>query len=121
VSCTKECTHKLLKSALFDWESGRVRAAERVAILLMGFGCAGWALWLLGRSHERISTRKPSTTRNQKQRQNIIKRGWDVLQAARKRHLMPTIPPPPAPRVLDYQRCFPGFRLPCDAAMAELY
>jgi hypothetical protein len=116
----QECTHKLLKSALFDWESGRVRAPERVTVLLMGFGCACWALWLLGRSHERISKRKPSTTRTQKRRQNIIKRGWDILQAARKRHLMPTIPPPPAPRVLDYQRSFPGFRLPCDAAIAEL-
>lgn len=117
----QECTHKLLKSAMFDWESGKVTAPERVAILLMGFGCACWALWLLGRQHERVVKRKPTTTRSQKRRQNIIKRGWDVLQAARKTRTMPTIPSPPASRVLDYQRSFPGFRLPCDALMAELW
>ena len=44
----QECTHKLLKSALFDWERGRVSDPPRVAILLMGFGCACWALWLIG-------------------------------------------------------------------------
>jgi hypothetical protein len=117
----QECTHKLLKSALFNWESGRVRAAPRVSILLMGFGCACWALWLLGRSHERHSRRKPTTTRSQPRRQNVIKRGWDVLQAARKRRDMPTIPEPLPPRVLDYQRRFPGFRLPCDASLVELW
>jgi hypothetical protein len=117
----QECTHKLLKSALFEWERGRVSAPERVAVLLMGFGCACWALWMLGRSNERVSQRKPTTSRPQRRRQNIIKRGWDVLQAARKRHRMPLMPPPPAPRVLDYQRCFPGFRLSCDAALVELW
>lgn len=117
----QECTHKLLKSALFDWERGRVTDPPRVAILLMGFGCACWALWLLGRAHERLPQRKPSTTRTQLRRQNVIKRGWDVLQAARKRRCMPVIPPAPAPRVLDYQRRFPGFRLSCDAAWVELW
>jgi hypothetical protein len=116
-----ECTHALLKSAMFDWESGRVTAPARVTILLMGFGCACWALWLLGRQHERSAKRKSSTSRSQKRRQNVIKRGWDVLQAARKKRSMPTIPSPPASRVLDYQRCFPGFRLPTDALMAELW
>jgi hypothetical protein len=117
----QECTHKLLKSALFDWERGRVTDPARVAILLMGFGCACWALWLLGRTHERQPRRKPTTTRTQLRRQNVIKRGWEVLQAARKRRTMPVLPPPPAPRVLDYQRRFPGFRLACDAAWVELW
>jgi hypothetical protein len=117
----QECTHKLLKSALFQWESGRVRAPARVTILLMGFGTACWALWLLGRTHERISRRKPTTTRSQSRRQSVIKRGWEVLQAARKRRQMPCLPPPPAPRVLTYQRRFPGFRLPCDASLVELW
>jgi hypothetical protein len=117
----QECTHKLLKSALFNWEGGRVRAPARVTILLMGFGCACWALWLLGRTHERISKPKPTTTKSQPRRQTVIKRGWDVLQAARKRRQMPSLPPPPAPRVLEYQRCFPGYRLPCDASLVELW
>jgi Transposase DDE domain len=117
----QECTHKLLKSALFEWERGRVLKPARVAVLLMGFGCACWALWLLGRSKERVSTRKPRTTRTQLRRQNIIKRGWDVLQAARKRRTMPTLPAPPALRVLTYQRRFPGFRQSCDAAFVELW
>lgn len=117
----QECTHKLLKSALFDWERGRVKQPTRVMILLMGFGCACWALWLLGRANERLPRRKPSTTRSQVRRQNVIKRGWDVLQAARKRRRMPRIPAPPAPRVLEYQKRFPGFRLSCDAAWVELW
>ena len=113
--------NRILKSALFNWERGRVREGARVTMLLMGFGCACWALWLLGRSDERISRRKPTTTRSQPRRQNVIQRGWDVLQAARKRRQMPTIPRPPAPRVLTYQRRFPGFRLPCDASLVELW
>ena len=117
----QECTHKLLKSALFDWERGRVSDPSRVTILLMGFGCACWALWLLGRATERLARRKPSTTRTQLRRQNVIKRGWDVLQVARKRRCMPTLPAPPAPRVLDYKKRFPGFRLSCDAAWVELW
>jgi hypothetical protein len=117
----QECTHKLLKSALFNWERGRVVAPARVMVLLMGFGCACWALWLLGRSNERKTRRKTTTTRTQLRRQNLLKRGWDVLQAARKRRRMPTIPLPPAARVLDYQRRFPGFRLPTDAAWVELW
>lgn len=117
----QECTHKLLKSAMFNWEGGRVVAPARVLVLLMGFGCACWALWLLGRKHERVSRRKPTTTRSQKRRQNVIKRGWDMLHDARKRHGDFTIPLPPAPRVLDYIRRFPGFRLPCDASLVGLW
>jgi hypothetical protein len=116
----QECTHKLLKSALFDWERGRVKEPSRVTILLMGFGCACWALWLLGRANERLPRRKPTTTRTQLRRQNVIKRGWEVLQAARKRRCLPIIPQPPAPRVLEYQKRFPGFRLSCDATWVEL-
>jgi len=117
----QECTHKLLKSALFNWERGRVKEPSRVAVLLMGFGCACWALWLLGRANERLPRRKSSTVRSQLRRQNVIKRGWEVLQAGRKRRSMPRIPPPPASRVLDYQKRFPGFRLSCDAAWVELW
>lgn len=117
----QECTHKLLKSGMFNWEAGRVVAVERVTILLMGAGCACWVLWLLGRRTERVSKRKPSTTRSQTRRQNIIKRGWDILQAARKKRKMPAVPPAFAPRVLDYQRHFPGFRLPCDASLVALW
>lgn len=117
----QECTHKLLKSALFNWERGRVTAPSRVTVLLMGFGCACWALWMLGRRNERLSKRKRSTTRTQVRRQNVIKRGWDILQAARKRRKMPDMPSPPEPRVLTYQRRFPGFRLSCDAAWVELW
>lgn len=117
----QECTHKLLKSALFEWERGRVEEPSRVTILLMGFGCACWALWLVGRATERLSRRKPTTTRSQVRRQNVVKRGWDVLQAARKRHRMPRIPVPPAPRVLEYQKRFPGFQLSCDAAWVALW
>jgi hypothetical protein len=117
----QECTHKLLKSAMFNWEGGRVVKEERVLVLLMGFGCACWALWLVGRANERVSKRKSSTQRGQKRRQNVLKRGWDVLHATRKRLASLTIPLPPAPRVLDYVRCFPGFRLPCDASLVELW
>jgi hypothetical protein len=117
----QECTHKLLKSALFHWEDGRVRAPERVAILLMAFGCACWALWCLGRAHERV--RHPTTPPKQRpsRRQNIIKRGWDVLQSARKQRCMPVMPSLPQPRVLDYHRRFPGLRLPCDANLVALW
>lgn len=117
----QECTHKLLKSALFNWEQGRVRAPARVAILLMGFGCACWALWILGRAHERVVTPKKPSSRPPKRRQNIIKRGWDVLQNARKRRQMPSLSSLPAPRVLEYRRRFPGLRLPCDAGLVELW
>jgi hypothetical protein len=117
----QECTHKLLKSALFDWERTRVLAPERVTILLMGFGCACWALWSLGRAYEKVARRKPTTKRPQKRRQSIIKRGWEMLNTARKRKRMPQMPSPPAPRVLDYLRLIPGTRRPCDAAWVELW
>jgi len=117
----QECTHKLLKSGFFNWEDGRVTKLARVTVLLMGFGCACWALWLLGRSHEKTSRRKPSTTRSQPRRRNVVKWGWEVLRAACKRHKALVLPPPPAPRVLDYQRRFPGYRLSCDASTVELW
>jgi hypothetical protein len=41
----QECTHKLLKSAMFNWAGGRVTTPARVLVLLMGFGCACWGLW----------------------------------------------------------------------------
>jgi hypothetical protein len=44
----QECGFKGLKSALFDWERGRVIEPERVEVLLIGISCALWAMWLLG-------------------------------------------------------------------------
>jgi hypothetical protein len=99
-----ECTHKLLKSGFFNWEDGRVRRPARVMVLLMGFGCACWALWLLGRTHEQTSRRKPSTTKSQPRRRSVVKWGWEVLRAACKRRKPLEVPPPSAPRVLDYRR-----------------
>lgn len=88
----------------------------------IGTGVAdGLWLCLLGRKHERVGRRKPETTRSQKRRQNVIKRGWDMLHDARKRQGTFTIPLPPAPRVLNYIRRFPGFRLPCDASLVGLW
>lgn len=75
--------------------------ATAAVSLLLRFGCACWVLWLPGRTHERVSKRKPTTTKSQPHRQNVIKRGWDVLQPARKRRHMPALPPRPAPRVLE--------------------
>lgn len=100
----QECTHKLLKSGFFNWEDGRVRRPARVMVLLMGFGCACWALWLLGRTHEQTSRRKPSTTKSQPRRRSVVKWGWEVLRAACKRRKPLEVPPPSAPRVLDYRR-----------------
>lgn len=117
----QECTHKLLKSGFFNWEDGRVTHPPRVTILLMGFGCACWALWVLGRVHEKTSKRKPTTTKTQSRRRNIIKWGWEVLRSACKRRNILAVPPPPAPRVLDYQRRAPGYRMSCDASTVELW
>lgn len=117
----QECTHKLLKSGYFDWERGRVTEPSRVLILLMGFGCACWALWLLGRTHEHRTRRKVTTTRSQSHRHNVIKWGWEVLRSALKRRQTLILPQPCAPRVLTYQRRFPGFRLPCAADTVELW
>ena len=116
----QECTHKLRKSGGFGWEQSRETNPARVTVLLMACGCALWALWLLGRQHERKTQRKPTTTRAQPRHQNLVKRGWDVLQTARKQHRMPILPAPPPPRVLDYVRRFPGFRRPCDL-LVELW
>lgn len=117
----QECTHKLLKSALFNWERTRVMVPERVMILLMGFGCACWALWVLGRAYEQVAQRQPTTKRPQKRRQSILKRGWEILHNARKRQQMPQMPAPPALRVLDYLRLIPGQRRSCDAAWVALW
>jgi hypothetical protein len=117
----QECIHKLLKSGFFDWEDSRVSKPPRVTILLMGFGCACWALWLLGRTHEKTSQRKSTTTKSQPRRRNVIKWGWEILRTACKRRTPLSFPAPPAPRVLTYQRRFPGYRLSCDASMVELW
>jgi hypothetical protein len=117
----QECTHKLLKSGFFNWERGKVTHPPRVTILLMGFGCACWALWLLGRTHEKTSQRKPTTKKSQPRRWNVIKWGWEILQSACKRRKTLDLPPPPTPRVLTYQRRFPGYRMSCDASTVELW
>jgi len=59
----QECTFKDCKSNMFDWERGRVIKPERVLVLLMGFGAACWALWLLGRTHEHVPQCKATTIR----------------------------------------------------------
>lgn len=101
-----ECTFKDLKSAMFQWERGRVVVAERVIVLLMGVGCAIWAMWLLGRSHEHTPRRKPTTTRPQKRRKSLIKQGCSAFTAAKKRKQLLTLPTLHEPRVLDYERVF---------------
>ena len=117
----QECTHKLLKSGFFNWERGKVTHPPRVTILLMGFGCACWALWLLGRTQEKTSQRKPTTKKSQPRRWNVIKWGWEILHAACKRRKTLDLPSPPAPRVLTYQRRSPGYRMSCDASIVELW
>jgi len=102
-----------------DWERGRITDPPRVAILLMGFGCACWNSGCSGAPA--TGCRAASRPRRaQLRRRNVIKRGWEVLQAARKRRSIPLIPPP-MPRVLDYQCRFLGSRLPCGAAWVELW
>jgi hypothetical protein len=46
-----ECGWKSLKSALLDWECGRIIKEEWVTVLLIGISCALWAMWLLGQAH----------------------------------------------------------------------
>src|ERR671927_353152 len=70
-----ECGWKTLKSALFDWERGRIVEPERVTVLLIGISCALWAMWLLGRAHEHIPNCKPTTSKPQPRRKSIIKQG----------------------------------------------
>jgi len=102
----QECGFKSLKSALFDWERGRVTEPARVEVLLIGIGCALWAMWLLGRAHEHVPKRKSTTTKPQQRRKSIIKQGSTVFKHASKKKRSLIIPTPPMPRVLDYERMF---------------
>jgi hypothetical protein len=95
-----------LKSALFDWERGPIIEEERVTILLIGISCALWALWLLGRAHEHIPNYKLTSTKPQPQRKRIIKQGISAFINASKKHRALSLPTPPLPRVLHYQRTF---------------
>ena len=85
---------------------------ERVLVLLMGFGAACWALWLLGRTHEHVPKCKPTTTRPQPRRRNILKHGALVFVTKTKRRERLVLPKLTALRVLDY----PSFFLPPGAA-----
>jgi hypothetical protein len=102
----QECTFKDCKSNMFDWERGRVTKADRVLVLLMGFGAACWALWLLGRTHEHIPQCKETTTRPQLRRRNILKHGAITFCTRTKRREPLVLPKLPAARVLDYPRLF---------------
>ena len=101
-----ECTFKIIKSGQFDWERGRVTATHRAQVLLMGVSCALWALWLLGRAHERRPQVKATTTRPQRRRTKLIDDGYAAFRLAVKRQQPLQMPAPPAPRVLDYERVF---------------
>jgi hypothetical protein len=102
----QECTFKDCKSNMFDWERGRVTKPERVLVLLMGFGAACWALWLLGRTHEHVPECKPSTTRPQPRRRNVLKHGAMVFRTKTKQRKSLVLPKLTATRVLDYPRFF---------------
>jgi len=108
----QECTFKDCKSNMFDWERGRVTKTERVLVLLMGFGAACLAFWLLGRTHEQIPQCKETTTRPQPRRRNILKHGAITFRTKTKRHERLVLPKLTATRVLDYPRFF----LPVKAA-----
>jgi hypothetical protein len=101
-----ECGWKSLKSALFDWERGRITEDERVTVLLIGISCALWAMWLLGRAHEHIPNCKPTTTKPQPRRKSIIKQGISAFTNAVKQHRPLTLGTPPQLRVLNYERTF---------------
>jgi hypothetical protein len=102
----QECTFKDIKSALFNWERGRVKEPERVEVLLIGVSCALWVMWMLGRAYEHIPKRKPTTTTPQTRRKSIIKQGIDVFEKFRKKKIELVLEVPPRPRVLDYARSF---------------
>jgi Transposase DDE domain len=102
----QECTFKDIKSALFNWERGRVLEPERVEVLLIGLSCALWVMWMLGRSYEHIPKRKPTTTTPQKRRKSIIKQGIDIFEKFKKKKTDLVLEVPPRPRVLDYERTF---------------
>jgi Transposase DDE domain len=101
-----ECGWKGLKSALFDWERGRIIDFDRVDVLLIGISCALWAMWLLGRAHEHIPNRKASTITPQPRRKSIIQQGISAFTNASKKQRILTLSSPPQPRVLDYSRTF---------------
>jgi hypothetical protein len=96
-----ECGWKSLKSALFDWERGRIIDPDRLSVLLIGISCALWAMWLLGREHEHIPQRKPTTTKPPSRRKSIIKQGISAFKNANKHHRSLVLGTPPQPRVLD--------------------
>lgn len=98
-----------MKSALFDWEQGRIVEEQRVTVLLIGINCALWAMWLLGRANEHIPNCKPTTSKPQPRRKSIIKQGISAFTTASKKHRALSLPTPPLPRVLDYQRTFGQF------------
>jgi hypothetical protein len=102
----QECTFKDLKSALFNWERGRVTEPERVEVLLIGLSCALWVMWMLGRAYEHIPNRKPATTTPQNRRKSIIKQGIDIFEKFRKKKIELVLELPPRPRVLDYECAF---------------
>ena len=101
-----ECGWKDLKSALFDWERGRIIDFERVDVLLIGISCALWAMWLLGRAHEQVPMLKSTTTTPQLRRKSVIQCGISAFTNASKHHRLLTLSIPPQPRVLDYLRTF---------------
>lgn len=101
-----ECGSPGLKSALFDWERTRIIEFERVEILLIGISCAIWALWLLGREHERIPKHKSTTTTAQPRRKSILQEGISAFTNASKKQRILSLTTPPKPRVLDYVRTF---------------
>ncbi len=105
----QECGFKGLKSALFDWERGRITKFERVDVLLIGISCALWAMWLLGREHEYHPKCQPTTNTPQVRRKAIIKQGLSAFKLAAKKQRRLTIPTPPKPRVLDYRCTFGEF------------
>jgi hypothetical protein len=102
----QECTFKDIKSALFNWERGRVIEPERVEVLLIGLSCALWAMWMLGRAYEQIPKRKPTTTTPQIRRKSIIKQGIDIFEKFKKKKIELVLEMPSRPRVLDYERIF---------------
>jgi hypothetical protein len=97
---------------MFDWERGRVTKSERVMVLLIGFGAACWALWLLGREYEHVPRCKETTSRPQPRRRNILKQGAISFRTRSKRGERLVLPRLAAARVLDYPRFF----LPANAA-----
>jgi len=102
----QECTFKDLKSALFEWERGRVVSAERVEVLLIGVSCAIWAMWLLGRLYEHIPRRNAGNTRPQQRRKSILKQGITAFVHATKQKQILVLPAVFPPRVLEYERQF---------------